>query len=304
MRPYFELIVYFCFFFMWMIFCMKTWDRYVLSKRMCGPYLPLNIVCQIGFALICYFGLVTVGLQETNIVLFLSVIFAIANLLAWPSMSKNKGLKSVTMTIVVICCIGILFFLIAEEKKLEDGRAEDFKPYIYFQKKFSRMDKGDITRHLGEKIRRLSELRSKLEEKETEIKSAYYAYKLELEGTQKEINDERNSKGVSTYKDASSNPVIHYGIISIQRKSAYMRKLEEIFSQVDSALLETKALEQKGNDDLRMASVLGDERVFSLMSQIAEFLEDKNALSEKLIIDESQLALKTPEQIWNEVTKN
>ncbi len=87
----------------------------------------------------------------------------------------------------------------------------------------------------------------------------------------------------------------------IQRKGAYISKLEEILPKLDNGANELEFLQRQTEDDIKMERVLGDKEIEKLANQIeqtiAKYLPEAGELA--ISVDESKM--ESPQQIWQRI---
>ncbi|MCX6744637.1 MAG: hypothetical protein NTX82_03895 [Candidatus Parcubacteria bacterium] len=155
---------------------------------------------------------------------------------------------------------------------------------------------------LCDKIEELVELRQTLTAKKSEINKLIKEYSASIKQLETEIRTEKRSKRINSYAQAKDNQRISYDLALIQRKGAYISKLEEILPKLDNGANELEFLQRQTEDDIKMEQVLGDKEIEKLANQIeqtiAKYLPEAGELA--ISVDESKM--ESPQQIWQRIS--
>ncbi|MCX6744634.1 MAG: hypothetical protein NTX82_03880 [Candidatus Parcubacteria bacterium] len=155
---------------------------------------------------------------------------------------------------------------------------------------------------LCDKLEELTELRLKLSAKKEEINKLIKEYSASIKQLEIEIRTEQRSKRINSYAQAKDNQRISYDLALIQRKTAYISKLEEISPKLDNGANELEFLQRQTEDDIKMEQVLGDKEIEKLAAKIeatiAKYLPDAGELAIEIDKD----SIPSAESIWQKIS--
>ena len=154
---------------------------------------------------------------------------------------------------------------------------------------------------LCDKLEDLVGLRQKLAVKKEEINKLIGEYSASIKQLEGEIRTEKRNKRINSYAQAKDNQRISYDLALIQRKTAYISKLDEVLPKLDSGSNELEFLQRQTEDDIKMEKVLGEKEIEKLAEKIeetiAKYLPDAGELA--ISVDESKM--ESPQQIWERI---
>ncbi|MCX6744625.1 MAG: hypothetical protein NTX82_03835 [Candidatus Parcubacteria bacterium] len=154
---------------------------------------------------------------------------------------------------------------------------------------------------LENKIEELNNLQQKLAAKQLEIQNLQSEYSNEIEGLVDEIRELQQSGNFRTFSQAKEHPGIFYNLSLIQRKQAYIAKLQETSVRLKYGIYELKYLERAACDDLKMVKTLDNEVVETLIKNINTVIDKYLPDAGKLAIEVDPNSMQTPEQIWQQI---
>jgi hypothetical protein len=157
------------------------------------------------------------------------------------------------------------------------------------------------TIEISQKIAELTALKQRLVQKDKEAYDLIMDYYNGMRELVSEIEREKRAFNITTYADSQGNARITNDLLLIQRKWAYICKLEEIRTGLQNGYSETEYLERQASDDLKLVSVLNSEEAKSLIKQLNEVISKYQSSSDKLVIDENDLNMRPVEQLWNDL---
>lgn len=154
---------------------------------------------------------------------------------------------------------------------------------------------------LCDKLEDLVGLRQKLSAKKEEINKLIKEYSASIKQLEDEIRTEKRNKRINSYDQAKNNQRISYDLALIQRKGAYISKLEEILPKLDNGANELEFLQRQTEDDIKMEKVLGEKEIEKLAEKIektiAKYLPEAGELA--ISVDENKL--ESPRKIWERI---
>ena len=159
------------------------------------------------------------------------------------------------------------------------------------------------TEVLEHKIKEISNLRSELLIKKEEVETLQDDYQTDIGNFQLEILNEKARQGITTYDQAKANTLIFYDLSLIQRNQAYMVKLEEVKSRLDTGANELLYLEREAESDLKLMNVLGKKQIDDLVSNINSQLKKYLPEAGKLAVEADPRSMQSPEQIWEQINQ-
>ncbi|MCX6743576.1 MAG: hypothetical protein NT116_05045, partial [Candidatus Parcubacteria bacterium] len=130
------------------------------------------------------------------------------------------------------------------------------------------------------KMQHMQELRTVLQKKGEEINSLKAGYKTDIEALTAQIREEQATKGVKSYADAEKDAAIAYDLSLIQKKQAYISKLDDISHKINSSILEINYLCESIRTDLPMVKTLGKKEIAVLTNRLKAI--DQKSLTKTL----------------------
>ena len=195
---------------------------------------------------------------------------------------------------------GLLFFLVFGTFAYLMSGPADYKPYI--QGKYNRIVHfSNKEVKLEKKVNELSDLRSQLTQKHQEVKRLQIEYGNDIRSLTNEIKAEQKANHIQTFVQAQQHPRIAYDLSLIQRKKAYIAKLQETEIKLQHGNYELEFLEREAIDDQKMVKTLNNEAVEKLVVDINNIIAKYLPEAGKLAVDIDPNSMQTPEQIWQEI---
>jgi hypothetical protein len=154
---------------------------------------------------------------------------------------------------------------------------------------------------LCDKLEELVELRQKLAVKKDEINKLIKEYSASIKLLEDEIRTEKRNKRINSYAEAKDNQRISYDLALIQRKTAYITKLEEVLPKLDSGGNELEFLQRQTEDDIQMEKVLGEKEIEKLAEKIEETIAKYLPEAGELAISVDESKMQSPQQIWERI---
>jgi hypothetical protein len=162
----------------------------------------------------------------------------------------------------------------------------------------------NLAEKLQRKLTELKDLHGKLTEKSRQISDLINEYESGIRTNSEEIRLERGSQHINSFQQAVGNQRIQLSLSSMQRRLAYVQKLQEISARVQSGCNEIGYLESQASDDLHMTTVLDTKESQDIMAKLIHVIEKYEPESGKLILGNiDQKSLKSMESIWNDIMK-
>lgn len=155
--------------------------------------------------------------------------------------------------------------------------------------------------NLCDKLEELVELRQKLVAKKGEINGLINEYRSSIKQIEDEILAEKKKKNINSYSTAKNNQRIKYDLALIQRKSAYIAKLEEMLPKLENGANELEYLQRQTEDDVKMEKVLGKKEIDKLAKEIEKSIAKYLPDADKLVVKVDESKLESPEAIWNKI---
>lgn len=156
---------------------------------------------------------------------------------------------------------------------------------------------------IEKKVKELNDLYAALSQKKKEVAGLKDDYGRSIKELEKEIRNDQKKYHITTYGEASQNSRISYDLALIQRKEAYITKLDEVAQRLENGTLELEFLKRQSEDDLKMVKVMDKEEINKLSNQINAVIEKYLPESGKLAIEIDENSLESPEQIWQRISQ-
>jgi hypothetical protein len=151
------------------------------------------------------------------------------------------------------------------------------------------------------KIRQISALRDSLLDKQEEILQLKRDYLIGIEELEKEISDEMQKEGISTFLQAMENRRIEFGLQTIQRRQLYIRGLERPLNWIFEACEELLYIKRQALVDLQVAEIASGIDLNRHMRQMSAAAEKYKLTADKLNIDLTDEHPESLETIWERV---
>ncbi len=157
---------------------------------------------------------------------------------------------------------------------------------------------------LEKQVEELNELSNNLRKKKNEINGLRIEYRQDIIFLKNEIRSEKRKHKIKTYQQAKNNSHISYDLALIQRKIAYINKLDEVFLHIQLGVLELEYLQRRAEDDLKMVKVMDEQGIKKLSNDINVGIEKYSPEADKLVIEIDDKSLQSQKKIWREIIKN
>ncbi|MCX6745725.1 MAG: hypothetical protein NTX00_01770 [Candidatus Parcubacteria bacterium] len=153
------------------------------------------------------------------------------------------------------------------------------------------------------KISEIQDLRKRLNEKQDELGKLILEYQQGVNDLKKAVKRYSRRHQINTFELAQKDNEISYNLALIQKKVAYIQKLQQLVARMQQGMQELQYLENQAIDDLKIVKALKSEDTDKLISDIntviTKYLPEAGTLP--INIDEKNLP--SPEQIWEEIIK-
>ncbi|MCX6744622.1 MAG: hypothetical protein NTX82_03820, partial [Candidatus Parcubacteria bacterium] len=116
-----------------------------------------------------------------------------------------------------------------------------------------------------------------------------------------EIKAEQRANNIQSFYQAQQHPRISYDLSLIQRKRAYIAKLQETEIKLQRGTYELEFLERQSIDDLKIVKTLGGDQVETLVTNINDVISKYLPEAGELAIEVDPKSRQTPEQIWHQI---
>ena len=156
---------------------------------------------------------------------------------------------------------------------------------------------------LKKKIAELSELQESLDKKQKEVADLIITYNSEIDTLIKEIKTDQSQDNVKTFSQAQKHPRIAYDLSLIQRKKAYIAKLEDTQVRLRNGTFELQFLERQVDDDLRLYKTLPEKEVTELVSKVTKVIDQYLPEASELALNIDPNSMPSAESIWQEINK-
>lgn len=156
---------------------------------------------------------------------------------------------------------------------------------------------------LKKKINDLSSLRQKLTGKKEDIGRLKVEYHNDILSLTNEIKTEQRTNNIQTFYQARQHPRISYDLSLIQRKKAYIAKLQETEIKLQQGTYELEFLEREAVDDLKMAKTMNNQELEKLIRDINNVIARYLPEAGDLAVNIDPKSMQSPEQIWQEIQR-
>lgn len=148
------------------------------------------------------------------------------------------------------------------------------------------------------KINEISVLRDALLQKQEEILELKRSYLNGIEELQKEISDEVQNEGITTFLQAMQNKRIKFALQTIQRRKLYIQKLDKPLNWIFEACEELLYIKRQAMVDQQVAAIASGIDLDRHMQQMTIAAEKYNLTADKLTIDSVNAQPESLETIW------
>ena len=157
---------------------------------------------------------------------------------------------------------------------------------------------------LDAKISEIMALRDALLQKQAEILELKNEYQKRIDELEKEIADEMQRAGISTFLQAMENRRVQFGLQTIQRRQNYIRKLEKPSNWIFEACEELLYIKRQAMVDLQVAEIASGIDLNRHMQQMEVAADRYKLTAEKLAIDLTDAQSESLEKIWERIQHN
>ena len=157
---------------------------------------------------------------------------------------------------------------------------------------------------LDAKIREINTLRDTLLHKQEEILELKCDYQKGIDELEKEISDEMQKQGISTFMQAVEHRRIEFGLQTIQRRQVYIRKLAKPLNWIFEACEELLYVKRQVLLDLQVAEIASGIDLDGHMQQMNAAVEKYKLTADKLAIDLTETQPESLETIWQRIENN
>lgn len=156
-------------------------------------------------------------------------------------------------------------------------------------------------RGLEKKIEELSNLSESLINKRREISQVQVNYKNEIVELKTEIAYLQTTDKLADFESAIKKPRIKNNLTLIQKKLAYLDRLNLIVGRLMRGSEELIYLKRDAETDLSLIDVLNDEEIKALADEIDAVINEYLPDAGRLIFEDKNLALRPINEIWQEI---
>ena len=221
-----------------------------------------------------------------------------------PAKKKLSAKFAVSALLIVAVFSG--FFVFDNRSKLKTIKKEKLKVSASRRVSLKNRQKNQSTHQtesslLDAKIREINALRDTLLHKQEEILELKQDYQKGIDELEKEISDEMQKKGISTFLQAMENRRIEFGLQTIQRRQIYIRKLERPLNWIFEASEELLYIKRQALVDLQIAEIASGIDLNMHMQQIKAAAEKYKLTADKLAIDLADVQPESCATIWQRI---
>jgi len=221
----------------------------------------------------------------------------------------GKHVIDVVFYIIVALIVGIFFSVIAYVLSGPADYRDKFRNKYSVARQELKSNLNNVVHFnsqevkLEKKVQELSDLSQQLSKKQAEVKNLIGIYQNDIKDLTLEIKSEQKRNNIRTFSQAQQHPRISYDLSLIQRKQAYIDKLQETEIKLQNGTYELEFLKRQAVDDLRIVKTLGSEEVENLVKDISKVIEKYMPEAGELAIEVDPRSMQTPEQIWREINR-
>lgn len=208
-----------------------------------------------------------------------------------PKAKKNKVFMSCILGVAIIV---ILFGVYTIFKKSEADGIKAEKP-IKAKKLAKRGNK------YSAKLEEITSIRKKLLIKEKEIADLIRNYKNGISEMENEILSVKQNNQVNSFSAAIKNKKIEFGIMTIQRRQAYIKKISTPYKWLNQGIEELLYLKRKIEIDAQISRVVNGIDMDKMIQEIDVVIQSYRTGIEKLEIDMKNVELMPLETIWERI---
>ncbi len=202
-------------------------------------------------------------------------------------------------------------FFVFENKSKPNARKKENSPVTYNaiisqknQQKHQATHDAEASNLLDAKIKEIMALRDTLLHKQEEILELKNEYQKGIEELEKEIADEMQREGISTFFKAMENRRVEFGLQTIQRRQNYIRKLERPSNWIFEACEELLYIKRQAMLDLQVAEIASGIDLNSHLQQMNAAADRYKLTADKLVIDRIDVQPESLQTIWERIQHN
>jgi len=231
--------------------------------------------------------------------------------------SKGKRFKLFIISIVSVACIAILLGLFTFFKKPETDINKSAKPSQPEQtakpeSKYSEDQQAQnkketetkdiiLSDSIIAKLNDITELKDELLIKEREIADLIKNYKDGISEMEDEILRVKQNNQIDSFNVAIQNKKIEFGMMTIQRRLAYIEKISPPYSWLNQGIEELLYLKRKIKIDSRVSRVISGIDMDKMIQEIDIVTQSYRTGMENLKIDMQNIELAPFELIWEKI---
>jgi hypothetical protein len=151
------------------------------------------------------------------------------------------------------------------------------------------------------KIREISALRDSLMRKREEILALKDDYQKGIDELEKEISNEMQREGISTFLQATDHGGIEFGLQTIQRRQIYIQKLGKPLNWISEACEELLYIKRQAMVDLQVAEIASGIDLNRHLQQMSAAAERYKMTPDKLALDLTDGQPQALEAIWERI---
>ena len=219
---------------------------------------------------------------------------------------KIFSVKSIVTALLIVAAFSG-FFVFDNKSKLELIKKEQLSASDNTSVRLTHQQKNQsslppqTSSAYDEKIKEISVLRDALLQKQEEILELKRNYLKGIDELEKEISDEMQKEGISTFAQAMGNRRVEFGLQTIQRKQLYIRRLEKPLNWIFEACEELLYLKRQARMDLQVAEIASGIDLNQHMRQMSTAAERYKLTADKLSIDIADAQPESLETIWERI---
>jgi hypothetical protein len=225
-----------------------------------------------------------------------------------PAKKIFSAKSAVTALLVVAAFCG--FFVFDNKSKLEVIKkepleaSENSKAQLKNQQKNQSNRPPEASSEFDEKIKEISALRDALLQKQEEILELKRNYLTGIEELEKEISDEMQDEGITSFMQAMKNKRIEFALQTIQCRKLYIQKLEKPLNWIFKACEELLYIKRQAMVDLQVAAIASGIDLDGHMQQMSIAAEKYRLTADKLSIDSIDAQTESLESIWKWINES
>ncbi|MDY6793010.1 MAG: hypothetical protein SWH54_17230 [Thermodesulfobacteriota bacterium] len=151
------------------------------------------------------------------------------------------------------------------------------------------------------KLDEITRLRKKLLIKEKEIADLIKNYKNGISKMENEIVRVKQNHQINSFNTAIKNKKIEFGILTIQRRLAYIKKINTPYKWINQGIEELLYLKHKIEIDAQISRVISGIDMDQMIQEIDVVIQSYRSGMEKLEIDMKNVELMPLETIWERI---